>query len=232
MNEKILEVINLSKKFGRKFALNGVSFSLFKGEIIGLLGENGSGKTTLLRIIMGILKPSKGKVMFKGEKITEKAKLNIFYVPEKDIYYQNMKVDEMAEFLSNFYRFDFSKWRSLKKFFNLNENLKIKQLSRGYRERLKIALAFSCDVELYLFDEPLSGIDPVSRSKILDMLLSEFVEKGQTILISTHLVEEVESFLDRVIFLKNGEIILESYADDLREKYKGSILDIYKKFFS
>lgn len=229
---KLIEAENLSKRFGTRWAIRNLSFSVDEGKIVGICGPNGSGKSTLLRIIAGLLKPTRGMVKVCGKKPGKETKEVVSYMSELDYLYPWMKAGEILDFASFFYRdWDENRRKNLVDFLKIEENKKVKELSRGMRGRLKIALALSRRARVYLLDEPLSGIDPSSRSKILDALVKEYRGEGETMIISTHLVREAEPLFEDTIFLKEGEIILMGEADELRKRYGKSITEIFLELF-
>lgn len=229
----VIEVQELWKRYPHTWALQGVSFSVPRGRVVGILGENGSGKSTLFRILMGLARPTRGEVRIFGERPSWKTRARMAYLPEVDAFYRWMKIPELFRFAEAFYEgWDRDKAMELLTRVRLKPNVRIGELSRGQRARLKLVLAFAWPADLLLLDEPLSGIDPASRLDILDVLLREYRYGEQTILISTHLVRDVETFLDDVIFLKEGEIVLSGKADDLRARYEKSLEEIFREVYA
>lgn len=225
-----IEVSNLWKKYPSTWALKDVSFSCDKGKIIGVLGENGSGKSTLFRILAGITHPTKGKVLILGQPPNHENRKNIAYLPEIQPYYNWMKVIELAKFYSAFYPgWNMDKVYELFDFMNIDPERKIGQLSKGQKGRVKVAMAFSWQSKVVIMDEPLGGIDPPSRKRILQTLFKEFKYGEQTILVSTHLVSEMEETIEYVLFLKDGEIVLQGDADRLRAEQNKSLSDIFEE---
>ena len=227
----LLKINNLSKSFDGKKILDNISLEIQKGKIIGLLGKNGAGKTTLIKLINDLLTIDNGEILFKGKKIGVYSKEHISYLPEKTYLDKNMKINDVINYFADFYK-DFDKKRafSLLEKLNLNLNNKIIKMSKGMQEKLQLILVMSRDSELYILDEPLSGVDPATRDYILDTILSNFKE-GASIIISTHLISDVERILDEVIFIDNGKVVLKSSCDDLRTKEKASIDDIFRRMF-
>jgi ABC-2 type transport system ATP-binding protein len=220
-----VEVNNVWKKYPGVWALKGISFVVEKGKVLGVLGPNGAGKSTLFRIIATVTRSSKGSVIIGGVKAGLETRKITAFLPEVNPFYNWMKVMEQMEFLSVFYEgWDIAKTRELLRFLDLEENVKIGTLSKGQQAKLKIVLAFSWPAKLVLMDEPLGGIDPPTRKKIVRTFFNEFRVDEQTILMSTHLVNEVEEFVENVIFLRDGEIVLSGAADTLREQ-KGVSLE-------
>lgn len=225
-----IEVSNLWKRYPSTWALKDVSFSVNQGKIIGVLGENGSGKSTLFRILAGITHPTKGKVLLFGQPPDTENRKYIAYLPEIQPYYNWMRVRELAEFYSSFYQgWDMSKTRELLEFMNIDPNRKIGELSKGQKGRVKVTMAFSWDSKVVVMDEPLGGIDPPSRKRILQTLFKEFRYGEQTIFVSTHLVSEMEETIEYVIFLKDGEIVLQGDADQLRAERNKSLSEIFEE---
>ena len=228
---ELLKCINLCKNYGQKKALDNVNFTIEKGRIVGLLGTNGSGKTTLIKIINELLVPSSGEILINGNKPGIESKKIISYLPERTYLPDDKKVKEIIEYFEDFYK-DFEKERALKllKELDIDKESKLKQLSKGTREKVQLALVMSRDADLYVLDEPIGGVDPVARDKILDLILKNFKE-GASILISTHLIADIERILDDVIFINQGKIILTSSADELRNKYNTSVEGAFKEVF-
>jgi len=225
----ILEFDGVTKKYPGVEALKNVSIRLQGGKILGLLGPNGSGKTTFMKLVLGFLRPQHGNVTVFGERPSPAIKEKIAYVSELDTLYPWMKVGEIVHFTSKFYKdWDNSKSSELLDFMGLDPYKKIGALSKGMRTRLRIALALSRRADLVLLDDPFSGIDLLSREKIQDGLIQTYRYKEQSVIISTHIVKEAEPLFDEVAFLNEGEIILQGNADDLREKHKKTITDLYR----
>lgn len=228
---ELLKCINLCKTYGPIKALDNVNFTIEKGRIVGLLGTNGSGKTTLIKIINELLVQSSGEILINGNKPGVESKKIISYLPERTYLPDDKKVREIINYFEDFYK-DFNKERDLKllKELDISEERKLKQLSKGTREKVQLVLVMSRDADLYVLDEPIGGVDPVARDKILDLILKNFKE-GASILISTHLIADIERILDDVIFINQGKIILTSSADELRNKYNTSVEGAFKEVF-
>ncbi len=227
----LLEIRNVSKKFDNKKILDNINLKISKGKIIGLLGKNGAGKTTLIKLINNLLTIDEGKILFKGKEIGVYSKEHISYLPERTYLDKSMKVREVIEYFSEFYK-NFNKDRAYKllKDLNLDLETRIVKMSKGMQEKLQLILVMSRDADLYVLDEPLSGVDPATRDYILDTILSNFKE-GSSILISTHLISDIERILDEVIFIDEGKIVLSSSADDIRNKENASIDEIFRRMF-
>lgn len=228
---ELLEIKNLYKNYGEKQVLNNITLTVPRGKIIGLLGKNGTGKTTLIKLINGLLKPTEGEIIFEGEKIGPQSKLNIAYLPERTYLDKSMTINETLKFFKEFYsNFDIDKAKDLLKKLDLDENQKIIKMSKGMQEKVQLVLVMSRKADLYILDEPLGGVDPATRDYILDTILTNFNE-GASIIISTHLISDIERILDEVIFIDKGEIKLISDADELRNKENASIDEIFRRMF-
>ncbi len=228
---KLLEVKHLTKTFDGKKILDDVNLVIPEGKIIGLLGKNGAGKSTLIKSINDLLTIDEGEILFKGKKLGVYSKENISYLPERTYLDKSMKVSEIIDYFSEFYK-DFDKERAyrLLKDLKLDSEKRIIKMSKGMQEKLQLILVMSRDADLYILDEPLSGVDPATRDYILDTILSNFKE-GASIIISTHLITDIERILDEVIFIDDGKIVLNSSADELRNKEKSSIDEIFRRMF-
>jgi ABC-2 type transport system ATP-binding protein len=222
-------VEDLWKKYPGAWALKGVSLTVARGGVLGVLGENGSGKSTLFRILAGVTRPTRGRAVIGEIPAGPASKRMVSYLPEIDPFYSWMKVGEQLDFLSAFYStWDARKAGSLLKFMNLPEDRKVGALSRGQRARLKVVSAFSWSPDVVLMDEPLGGIDPPSRKRILEGLFNDFRRAEQTILISTHLVSEVEPFIEDVVLLRDGEICISGRAVQLQQDHGKSLSEIFE----
>lgn len=228
---KLLEIKNLYKSYGNKEVLKNINLEIPNGKIIGLLGKNGTGKTTLIKLINGLLTIDKGKILINGKEISPESKLAIAYLPERTYLDKSMTIKETLEFFKEFYEnFDIKKARKLLKTLDLNENQKLVKMSKGMQEKVQLVLVMSRKVDLYILDEPLGGVDPATRDYILDTILTNFNE-GASILISTHLISDIERILDEVIFIDKGKIELVGSADELRSKENSSIDEIFRRMF-
>lgn len=228
---ELLRIENLNKKYYNKTALNNVSINLEQGKIYGLLGPNGSGKTTLMKVIAGLHKQTSGHVFINNEPLSFKSKAKISYMPTENFLYDSFKVKDAVKFYADMYE-DFQEENAFKilKEINVDTEFKISKLSSGLVGKLKIALALSRNVDLYMLDEPLNGVDVLSRDVIMDLITRSYSE-NKTIIISTHLVSEIEKILDSVIFIKDGSIELSGDAEELRLTHELSIEGIYKEVF-
>lgn len=227
----ILECKKLCKNYDEKVALKDVNLEVESGKIIGLLGKNGSGKTTLIKLINDLLTPTSGKVLVEGSAPGINSKEVISYLPERTYFSSEMKVIDTIKYFEDFYK-NFNKEKAFKllKDLGLDINMKISKMSKGMREKLQLILVMSRDAKLYILDEPLGGVDPATRDYILDTILSNFCE-GASVIISTHLISDIERILDEVIFIDNGEVKLHETTDDLRVKEKASIDEIFRRMF-
>lgn len=225
----LLECRNLTKKYGSKTALNSVNLKVPAGKIFGLLGKNGSGKTTLIKLINNLLTPDAGEVLVNGHPVGVASKQIISYLPERTYFRRNMTVKQALTFFQDFYAdFDLKKAHRLLKDLGLDENQKISAMSKGMQEKVQLVLVMSRRAKLYILDEPLGGVDPATRDYILDTILSNFSSKF-SLIISTHLIADVERILDEVVLLDNGHVVIQAEADDLRRKYKTSIDETFRK---
>lgn len=228
---ELVKCTNLCKEYDNKKVLKDINLTIPKGKIIGLLGKNGMGKTTLLKLINDLLTPTKGEVLINGEKPNINSKKSISYLPERTYLDKSMEVLQILTFFDEFYdNFNKEKAISLLKDLNLDINSKVSKMSKGMQEKLQLILVMSREAELYILDEPLGGVDPATRDYILDTILSNFSE-GASVIISTHIISDIERILDDVIFIDKGEIILTSSADELRKKENASIDEIFRRCF-
>ena len=227
----LLEIKNLNKSYDDFKVLKDVNLKIEKGKIYGLLGKNGAGKSTLIKIINDLLTKDSGEVLFLGKEIGSFSKAHISYLPERTYLDKSMKVKEIVKYFSEFYNdFDSEKAKRLIKDLDIDINKQIYKMSKGMQEKLQLILVMSRDADLYILDEPLSGVDPATRDYILDTILSNFKE-GASIIISTHLITDIERILDEVVFIDEGKIVLNSSADELRNKEKSSIDEIFRRMF-
>lgn len=222
---------NLTKKFGKKTILDNINLEIPRGKIVGLLGRNGAGKSTLIKLINDLLTPTSGEILIDSGPVNVHSKTIIAYLPERTYLNKSMTVAQAINFFSEFYQnFDATKARKLAHELNLDLDQKIAKMSKGMQEKLQLILVMSRNAELYVLDEPLGGVDPATRDYILDTILSNF-QPGASVIISTHLISDIERILDEVIFIDNGKIILTSDADQLRRKHHTSIDEIFRQTF-
>jgi len=230
-NMKLLEIKGLNKSFDNKEILKDINLSIKSGKIIGLLGKNGVGKTTLIKLINDLLTPTSGEILIKGQKIGVETKKVISYLPERTYLNKQMKVSEVISYFEDFYdNFDSDKAKKLLKDLDLDVNQKLSKMSKGMQEKVQLVLVMSRNADLYVLDEPLGGVDPATRDYILDTILSNFNENA-SVIISTHLIYDIEKILDEVIFIDKGKIVLQSDADKLRNNEKASIDEIFRRMF-
>ncbi|MBU5449337.1 ABC transporter ATP-binding protein [Acetivibrio sp. MSJd-27] len=229
--QSIVEFDNLTKEFGKKKALDQISLQIPKGRIIGLLGPNGSGKTTMMKLMNGLIQPSEGEVRIDGIKPGTESKKIVSYLPEKTYLNEWMKVRDIISFFGDFYAdFDHYKCRELLKDLNIDINDKLKTMSKGTKEKVQLILVMSRKAQLYLLDEPIGGVDPAARDYILKTILSNYNE-GASIILSTHLIGDVEKIFDDVIFLSYGTIALNGSVDEIREEKGKSIDELFREVF-
>lgn len=227
----LLTYSNVTKQFGSLQALKDVSLTIEPGHIVGLLGPNGSGKTTLLKIACGLLKPSSGTVSVCGLPVGPQSKLRVSYLPDKNYLSEWMKVSQIIDLFHDFYsNFDWNKAYEMLGRLDISPKQKLKTLSKGTREKVQLILVMSRSADLYLLDEPIGGVDPAARDYILRTILTNYNEQG-SILISTHLISDVEKVLDQIIFLKNGLVALQSSVDDVRAQYQKSVDELFREVF-
>lgn len=228
---ELLECKNLCKNFDKKEVLKDINLKIERGKIIGLLGKNGQGKSTLIKLINDLLTPTSGEVLINGKHPGIDSKKIISYLPERTYFDKDMKVIEVIKYFSEFYdNFNEEKALKLLKDLDLDKNSRLSKMSKGMQEKVELILVMSREADLYVLDEPLGGVDPATRDYILDTILSNFKE-GSSVIISTHLISDIERILDEVIFIDKGKIILTKDADELRRKEKASIDEIFRRSF-
>ena len=228
----ILECKGLSKKYNKSaYALHNLNLTLNHGQIIGLLGPNGSGKTTLIKLINDLLTPTEGTVLIDGELPGVHSKNIVSYLPDHSYLDGSMKIQDLVSYFADFYE-DFSEIRatSMLKDLNIDQTARLKTLSKGNQEKVALILVMSRDAKLYILDEPIGGVDPAARDYILHTILSNYNEHA-TILISTHLISDIENILDRVLFIQNGELVLNATVDDIRSEQKKSVDALFREVF-
>ena len=221
----VLQTSNLVKDYGKGVGLLGVDLTLPEGKIIGLLGSNGSGKTTLLKLISGLLTPTSGELSVCGMPVGIESKKVVSYLPERTYLNDWMKVKDIVSYFADFYSdFDSEKAYGMLRTLEVDPERKLKTLSKGTKEKVQLVLVMSRNARLYLLDEPIAGVDPVAREFILETIVSNY-NKGATVLISTHLISDVEKVLDSFIFLRNGKVIMQSDVEEARNAYDGKTVD-------
>lgn len=229
----LLEATNLTKIYSpNKIAVNNLSLTLERGGIIGLLGPNGSGKTTLIKMINGLLNPSSGTLTINGFSPGVETKKVIAYLPECTYLQNHLKVSEIIDFFTDFYE-DFQKDRAFTMLDSLNISIdsKLKTLSKGTKEKVQLILVMSRNADLYILDEPIAGVDPAARDFILRTIITNY-NPNATILLSTHLISEIENILDEVIFIKQGQIIMKATVDAIREEQGKSVDTYFREVFA
>ena len=230
-NMELLEIKDLNKTFDKKEILKDVNLTVSSGKIVGLLGKNGAGKTTLIKLINDLLTPTSGEILINGEKVGVETKKRVSYLHERTYLNRQMKIAEVIEFFKDFYEdFDDEKAIKLLKDLDLDINQSLSKMSKGMQEKVQLVLVMSRKANLYILDEPLGGVDPATRDYILDTILSNFNENA-SVIISTHLISDIERVLDEVIFIDKGRVALQSDADKLRNKEKSSIDEIFRRMF-
>ena len=219
----IVQCMGLTKTYGRKIALNQIYLNMERSRIIGLLGPNGSGKTTLIKIMNGLLKPTAGEVLINGQRPGIDTKLRISYLPERTYLNPGMKVIEVIQYFQDFYPdFRMDRAYDMLSRLQIQPNERLKNLSKGTKEKVQLILVMSRDADLYILDEPIAGVDPASRDYILHTIVSNY-NRNASILLSTHLISDVENILDDVVFIKYGSIVLQASAEQIRQNEQKSI---------
>ncbi len=227
----LLECKNVYKSFGDKEVLKNINLAIDGGKIIGLLGKNGAGKSTLIKLINGLLTIDKGEILVNNQKIGVESKKIIAYLPERTYLDKSMTVEKVLDFFCDFYdNFDKEKAIKLLGDLDLDRSQKLSKMSKGMQEKVQLVLVMARKADLYILDEPLGGVDPATRDYILDTILSNFND-GASVIISTHLISDIERVLDEVIFIDKGEIILTAETDELRNKENASVDEIFRRMF-
>lgn len=227
----LLEVSHVSKGYGANRVLDDVTFSIPKGKIVGLLGPNGSGKTTLIKLINDLLKEESGSIKVEGLDLGVETKKLISYLPDKNYLNNNMTVLELLNYFKDFYEdFRIDKAKELIGKLDIDLNQKLKTMSKGTKEKVQLILVMSRKAKLYILDEPIGGIDPAARDYIINTILTNF-SNDASLLISTHLISDLEKVLDEVIFLKNGKVVRSGSTDEIRKETNMSINDLFREEF-
>ena len=229
--ETCLECRALSKRYGDTPALDGVNISVAPGRVVGLLGPNGSGKTTLIKLANGLLTPTAGEILICGEKPGPETKAVVSYLPDRCCLPEWMSARQLMDFYADFYDdFDRARAADMLSRLGLGEQLRVSQMSKGMKEKVQLILVMSRRARLYLLDEPIGGVDPATRDYILETIIRNYDEQA-SVVISTHLISDVENVLDDVIFLNNGKVTLQSSVDDIREQYGKSVDALFREVF-
>ncbi len=227
----VLECKNLRKQYGKKIALKNIDLQIPAGSIVGLLGPNGSGKTTLLKLAAGLLQPSSGEILACGYKPGVESKALVAYQPDKVYLNDWMNVSQLIKMMGDFYpNFNTNKAYDMLKRLNIEPGERLKTLSKGTKEKVQLILTMSRDVNLYILDEPIGGVDPAARDYILNTIINNYKEDA-TVIISTHLINDVESVLNHIIFLKEGSVVRQGDVDDIRQETGMSIDALFREEF-
>lgn len=227
----LLECKSLTKKYSNFTAIDSIDLAIESGHIIGLLGPNGSGKTTLIKMINGLLTPTSGELYMCEQPIGVESKKRISYLPDHTYLNMNQRVSEVITFFADFYDdFETERAYDMLEKLQINPKTRLKSMSKGTKEKVQLILVMSRKADLYVLDEPIAGVDPAARDYILDVILSNY-DPEASILISTHLIADVENILDEVIFIQNGQIRLTSSVDDIRENQGKSIDALFREVF-
>lgn len=227
----LIQIQNLNKSYGKKQVLKDVNLQTTSGKIVGLLGPNGSGKTTLIKILNGLLKDYQGNILIDGQPIGVHSKEVISYLPDEPYFENWMTTSDALHLFKDLYQdFDLDQALSLMERMNIEKKIKIKELSKGMKEKFQLALVMSRKAKIYILDEPIGGVDPAARDFILDVILNNY-NQDAVVLLSTHLIADIEKIFDEVIFLKDGEVLLHEDSEELRMKRQASIDSIFREEF-
>lgn len=227
----VLSINNLAKKYYNKTALENINLNFEKGKIYGLIGPNGSGKTTLMKVIAGLHKQTSGEVLINNIPASHKTKANLSYMPTDDFLYDSFKVKQILKFYSDMYAdFNYENALNILGDIGIDTEFRVSKLSSGLKGKLKVTLALSRNTDIYMLDEPLNGVDVLSRDTIIDLIVKSYND-SKTFIISSHLVNEIEKIFDYVIFLKDGFVELTGDAENLRQKHEMSIENLYKEVY-
>lgn len=222
----ILQCSHITKKFGSFTALDDVSFTIEPGRIVGLLGPNGSGKSTFIKLATGLLTPSAGSISICGLPVGVETKKRVSYLPDKNYLNDGLRIDQILDYFHDFYdNFDLNKAYEMLQRLNINPKSRLKTLSKGTKEKVQLILVMSRDADLFVLDEPIAGVDPAARDYILKTIISNYNENA-TVLLSTHLISDIENILDEVIFIREGNLVLQTTVENIRET-KGKSVDSY-----
>ena len=231
MNE-LVTITGLTKNYGRHTALYPLNLTIPRGRIIGLLGPNGSGKTTLIKLLCGLLTPNSGSILINWHAPGVETKKHISYLPERTYLTSGRKVSELLSYFQDFYEdFDPEKALSMLDALQIDKNAAMKSLSKGTKEKVQLIFVMSRNADLYILDEPIAGVDPAARDYILKTIISNYNENA-SILLSTHLISDIEAVLDDVIFLKNGQLVLQSSVEEIRSRYGKSVDGYFREVFA
>ena len=228
---EIVRCTELSKNYGKITALNNISFTLESGKIVGLLGPNGSGKTTLIKLLNGLLTPTRGEILVDGHKVGTETKKLVAYLPDNSYLNSWMTVRQIVNYFADFYE-DFRPevaYEMLARL-DISPNRKLKTLSKGNKEKVCLILVMSRKAKLYVLDEPIAGVDPAARDYVISTIINNYNPEA-TVVISTHLIADIEQVLDEVIFLKNGSIVLQKTVDEIRTEHEKSVDELFREVF-
>src|SRR5699024_9029238 len=230
-DDALIRLTGLTKSFGAKRALSGIDLEVGRGKIVGLLGPNGSGKTTLIKILNGLLRPTSGVALIDGHAPGVETKSHVSYLRDRMYFADWMKAADLMDLFSDFYA-DFDRQKAAEMFsaLGIRPMERIKTMSKGTKEKVQLVLVMSRQAELYLLDEPIAGVDPAARDFILNTILTNYNENG-TVLISTHLIADIERVLDEVIFLQNGQIVRHDSVDNIRATEGKSVDQLFREIF-
>jgi ABC-2 type transport system ATP-binding protein len=227
----LLQLNGVSKHYGTRKALNGVSLKIGPGKIVGLLGSNGSGKSTLMKIVAGLIPSYKGHVVINGQQVGKETRSFTSFMPDQPLAEGWMRVRDAIIFYQDFYAdFDTAKANEMLQFMRLERDVRVSSLSKGMQERLQLTLALSRNAKLYLLDEPIGGVDPVARGKILDAIV-EYYDENSSLVIATHLVHDIERIFDEVVFIRDGEIVLHEDVETIRANKGQSVDERFKEVY-
>lgn len=227
----MLDCVNVVKRYGGKFAVNGMSVAIEDAHIYGLLGPNGSGKSTWMKMAAGLIVPDEGEMRLDGVKISAETKKHIAYMPTEGYFYSYMKIKDAGRYYQDFFDdFDAQQFERLTADMDLEMNMKVRNLSSGMMAKLKIAVTLSRKAELYLLDEPLNGIDLLARDEVVNTILTNMSDNA-SVVISSHLVEELERIIDKAIFMKDGQIVLMGDVEEIRQERGESVTDLYRQIY-
>ena len=231
MSDKLIACQGLSKAYGRKPALSGVDLEVGRGRIVGLLGPNGSGKTTLIKLLCGLIQPTAGTLAVDGLPIGPETKALISYLPDRMYFASWMRATDLFDLFRDFYRdFDYDKALAMCRSLGVEPRDRIKTMSKGTKEKVQLVLVMARKAQLYLLDEPIAGVDPAARDFILRTILTNYNEEG-SVLISTHLIADIEKVLDEAVFLKEGKLVLHETVDNIREREGRSVDALFREIF-
>lgn len=228
---ELLKISNLTKRYGKKTALDSVNLTIESGKIIGLLGPNGSGKTTLIKLVNKLLSPNDGEIIFNGEKLTYGTRKYISYLPDNNFLNTYMTVEQIVDYFCDFFE-DFRKdlaYQMLEKL-DISKNMKLKHLSKGNKEKVCLILIMSRNALLYILDEPIAAVDPATRDYIISTIINNYNPEA-AVVISTHLIADIESILDEAIFLNRGRIVLHKTVESIREEEGKSVDELFREVF-